>query len=441
MSKDTTLFDLAERTVAHAKKQGAQQVSVAVDRDRFIELEQRDGKLERVREASSSSLSVHLYVDGRYSAHSTSDLRWEALAPFVARATEMTRLLSQDPHRKLADPSLYADRPTCDLELRDGGYDEVDSGQRRADVAALEAAAHAVEGPIISVTAGYSDSVGEGVLVHSNGFSGETSGTAFWAGASVSVQDEDGRKPSDGEWCGARFRGDLPDLAGIGRRAARRALGRLGQQKLDSGTMPVVFENRAAGGVLRHLLSAMYGASLQQKRSFLLDKLGQPIASEHLTLIDEPLRKRGFGSRHFDGDGISAHPRTLIDKGRLASYLIDVYYANKMGVAPTGGGLSNLTFAPGARGAEEIIASIDKGIYVMGLLGGNSDTTSGDFSHGVMGYAIEGGKLTVPIGEMNITGNHTKLWDRLIEVGNDPYPYSRVLTPTLVFDDVSVSGA
>ena len=268
MSQDTSLMALAERTVEHAKRHGASEASVAVDRDRFIELEQRDGKLEKVREAASSSLSVSLYVDGRYSAHATSDLRWEAVDSFVARAVEMTRLLSPDPHRKLADPALYANRPTVDLELRDPGYGSVNSDRRRADVRDLEEAARSVEGPVISVTAGYSDSEGEGVLVHSNGFAGETSGTSFWAGASVSVQDDDGRKPSDGEWCGARFRGDLPGLEDIGLRAAKRALGRLGQKKLGSGTMTVVFENRAAGGLLRHLLGPMAGSALQQKRSF-----------------------------------------------------------------------------------------------------------------------------------------------------------------------------
>jgi PmbA protein len=77
---------------------------------------------------------------------------------------------------------------------------------------------------------------------------------------------------------------------------------------------------------------------------------------------------------------------------------------------------------------------------VTGFLGGNSNGTTGDFSLGVRGFAIRGGRLAEPIGEMNVSGNHLELWKRLAAVGDDPYPYSALRTPTLVFEGVQLAG-
>lgn len=434
------LLELAKQTAAAAKSKGAQEAAVSVSRGRSIELRQRDGKLERIRESASSSLSIDVYVDDRFSSHSTSDLRPEALERFVEEAVTMTRLLGDDKHRRLADPELYTGRSTEPLQIFDRRYDEVDTDRRKRIVGAVEEAAKAVAGPIISVNAGYEDSTNEWVQVHTNGFEDGDRSTSYWTGATVTVKDAGDRKPEDWHWEGARHLGDLGDPGAIGVAAAKRALGRLGQVQLDSGTMTVVVENRVGSGLLSHLLSAMSGSALQQKRSWLLGKVGEQVASDKLTLVDDPLLKKGFSSRRFDGDGISTRKRKLFDAGVLKEFLIDVYYANKLGVAPTGSGTGNLTIPGGSRGADAIIADMKTGVFMTGLLGGNSDSTTGDFSHGFKGYEIKDGELGRPIGEMNLTGSHTTLWQNLIEVGDDPFIFSSSRLPTLVFKDVSVSG-
>ena len=436
----TEIKALAEKTIEMAKKHGAQEVAVSCDRGRFIELQYRDQKLEKIAESASSGMGLALYVDGRYSSHRTNDLRPDAVETFVKQAVEMTRLLQEDPFRGLADPKLYEGRPSKDLDILDKSYGEVSTEERKKAALAVEAAARAVDGPIISVTSGYYDVTGESVQIHSNGFLGERESTQFWFGAEVSVEDEGGKKPEDYHWVGARHRGDLPDPEGVGKEAARRALGRIGQKKLDSQSTTIVLENRIAARLLRPLLGATTGGAIQQKRSFLIDRKGTPVASTNLTVVDDPLLSRGFASRHYDGDGISARQREIIKDGVLQEYLIDVYYGRKLDVSPTGGSTSNLTIPGGTRNRDEIIASIDNGIYVTGIIGGNSDPTAGDFSHGVAGYAIRGGEIAEPIGEMNITGSHATLWDSLVEVGNDPYAYSTMRLPTLVFENVSVSG-
>jgi PmbA protein len=183
------------------------------------------------------------------------------------------------------------------------------------------------------------------------------------------------------------------------------------------------------------IFGPLSASSLQQKRSFLDGKLGEPIGSALLDVRDDPFVKRGFGSRLFDGEGIAAKPFPVFEKGALRSY-----YGRKLGMRPTTSRMSNLVWVPGARSLSELLADIGDGLLVTGFLGGNSNGTTGDFSLGVKGFRIRGGAQAEPVGEMNISGNHLELWKRLSAVGNDPYPYSSMRTPTLVFDGVQIAG-
>lgn len=439
------LLDLAAHASDYAQRQGAQAVSVSAARSRSVELERRDGQLERLRESASAGLTLALYVDGRYSTHATSDLRWPALQAFIERAVPMTRLLSPDPHRGLTAPALYQGRADADLDLCDPTFHNVTPAQRLAAVAAIEdgarEAAAACGAQVNSLSAAYSDTWSRSVLLHSNGFEGQREATLFSASASASLQDPNGKKPSDSEWRSARYRADLPDdLRGIGAEAVARARRRIGQARLPSASMTLAVDNRAARPLVSHWMRGLYGPAIQQRRSFLLDRLGQPVGNPRFSLREEPFIPRGFGSATYDSDGIPTRPRPITEGGVLQTFLIDTYYARKLGQTPTGGGTTNLILAPGARDQAAIIRDIPRGVLVTGFLGGNSDTTRGDFSHGILGFAIEDGAVTTPIGEMNITDSHASLWDRLAEVGADLYTASALQTPTLVFEGVSVSG-
>ncbi len=130
----------------------------------------------------------------------------------------------------------------------------------------------------------------------------------------------------------------------------------------------------------------------------------------------------------------------VFEKGVLKTYFIDTYNANKMGVDPTIANSSILTIGMGNKNCEQLIAGLDKGILVTGFNGGNSNSTTGDFSYGVEGFLIENGQLTQPISEMNITGNNLALFNNLVEIGNDPRPASSWQFPSMLFDGVDFSG-
>ncbi len=437
-----TLLEITRAAAALARRKGAADAAAGAYRARHVEVAWRDGKVEKVTEATTRGLGLDLYVDGRFAAVSTSDLRPEALERFVEDAIALARTLAPDPFRRLPDPELYRGQADVDLELEDPTYGGLDAEARRRAAEAIEVAARAVPGAekILSVSTSVSDTRSESALVHTNGFEGTRRGTDFWMGAEVVVKDPDGRRPEEYGATGSRHRAALEAPEAVGRRAATRALSRVGAVKGASAVLPLVVENRAAGRLVGYLLGPLAAAALQQKRSWLDGKLGQRIGSDALDLVDDPLVPRGFGSRRYDGEGMAARRFPLFERGVLESYYVDTYYGRKLGMAPTTARSSNLAWRLGAKDAAGLAADVGEGVLVTAFLGGNSNGTTGDFSLGVRGFRVRGGRAAEPVGEMNVSGNHAELWARLAAVGNDPYPYSASRTPTLVFEGVQLAG-
>ena len=441
-AETAALVEVTRRAADLAVKAGASEAAAGAYRARHVEVSWRDGRLEKVTEATTRGLGLDLYVDGRFASVGTSDLRPEALERFVAGSIALARNLAPDPHRRLPDPALYAGQSAVNLDLEDPAYGALDAAARRRAAAELEAAARAVPGAeaILSVTASVSDTHGESVLVATNGFEGTRRATDFWIGAEVAVKDPDGRRPEEFASAGARHRSAVEPPAVVGRRAGERAVARIGSRKGASAVIPVVVEARAAGRLVGALLGPLAASAVQQKRSFLDGKVGEPVGSPLLDLRDEPLVPRGLGSRRYDGEGLAARPFPVFERGVLRNLYVDTYYGRKLGIAPTTARASNLAWALGPRSPAELLAALGDGLLVTGFLGGNSNGTTGDFSLGVRGFQVRGGQVAGPVAEMNVSGNHLDLWKRLSAVGNDPYPYSAMCTPTLVFDGLQVAG-
>jgi PmbA protein len=435
------LYDLAAWGIDTAKAAGAAACRININSQRTVEIGYRVRKPENIKEASTRSLSLEIFVNGRYSSMSTSDLRRDALKDFIARAVSQTKLLAEDPFRSLPDPKYYEGRQNIDLEMVDPEYANWNPESRHAFVKAIEDACLAKGGDkVISVTADTTDGYSESLLLASNGFDGYSEVTYYVGSAVMTAKDEGDRRPMDSASAVALHRKDLVKPEVIGDEAARRTLALFGQKKLKTETLPIIVENRVAGRVLGGFLSAMSGGTIQQKQSFLADKQGQKVASEVLTIIDDPFIRRGLGSSHFDGDGFAAKRRSMIDAGVLKNFYVDWYYSRKLGWEPTTGGSTNLIIPPGRRSVAEIMKDIGRGILITGFIGGNSNSTTGDMSVGIVGQLFEKGVPVQAVSEMNIADNHLKLWTRLIEAGNDPYPYSSQRLPSLVFKDVVVSG-
>lgn len=434
------LLEEARRALDIAKRLGADDAAIRVAEGRSTEFVYRDAALEKVQDSATKVLGVALYVDGRYSNHQSNDLRAESLESFLTDAIALTRALEPDPHRRLPDPTLYEGRTDKDLDLWDPALVDLDRDTAMRWLADMDAAAHE-DATVISSASQLI--VGHSVMarVSSNGFEGTRRGTSATTFTEVTVKDEGDKRPEAYAWAAGRHLRDLGEPVEIAQRALQRALRRKGSRKGPSMRTTMVLHREAGGPLIGRICGALSGGAIQQERSFLKGHMDKQIASPLLTMTDDPWLAGGLASRDFDGEGIACKPRPVIEKGVLKTFFLGTYYANKLGWEPTTGGPSNLVYALGEQSADELIAGVDEGIYVTGWAGGNADMTTGDFSFGIRGFRIQGGKLTEPVSEMNVTGAYLDLLPRLAAVGNDPFPWSSIRTPTLVFDDVQFSGS
>lgn len=435
------MHDLAAWSIKTAKSAGADDCRVSINSERFVDISYREHKPENIKEASTRGLSLNIYVDGRYSVQSSSDLRSTALKDFISNAVATTKLLEKDPYRTLPDPKYYKGRAKMDLGLLDPDYKTLTPEGRHKLVKTIEDACLAKGGEkVISVTSRQYDTHVESLLMASNGFEGYEEATVYAAGAEMTVQDEGDRRPSSYNFVVGVKRKELPNPEKIGAVAAERTLALLGGKKIKTETLPIIIENRNVPRILGGFLEAMYGRNIQQKQSFLADKKGKKIASKLMTLIDDPFVIGGLGSRLFDGDGMAAKKRTMIEAGVLKEFYVDWYYSRKLGWEPSTGGPSNLIIPPGKRSVKEIMKDLGRGIFITGFIGGNSNSTTGDASIGIIGKLFNQGQPVQTVAEMNIAGNHLEFWNHLVEVANDPWIYSSWRMPSLVFKDVVVSG-
>jgi len=237
----------------------------------------------------------------------------------------------------------------------------------------------------------------------------------------------------------------------VGRRAAERALRRLGARKVSTREVPVVFDPEISATLLRHLSAALSGYSLYKGASFLVGKLGERIASELVSVVDDGTIPGALGSKPFDGEGLPVNKRTVVERGVLKSYLLDTYSGRKLGLPSTGNasrsvgeppGVSptNFFLTPGSHSPEQIVASVDEGLYVTELIGFGVNLVTGDYSRGAVGLWIEKGKLAYPVEEITIAGNLKEMLCNIEMVGNDLELRGRIAAPTVKISRMTVAG-
>lgn len=430
---------LAQWAMDYALQNGCQQAKVDLSSGSNSSFELRDAKMDRLQQASENQLTLSVYVDGRYGMYSTNRLDKKELESFIKNGIDATRYLAKDEARTLPDASRYYQGGKPDLQLTDAKLSSLNPDDK---VLLAKTVAEEILGKnerIISVDSSYSDGESSSYKLASNGFEGESNRTWFSLSAGVSIKGEGEARPSDG-WYESAIYYDKLIKSDIGKTALERTLRKLGQKKVKSGKYTMVVDSLNSSQLLRPVLSALYGSALQQKNSFLLNKLETKIGSDVLNLTDEPHLIQASGARYFDNEGVATKQGPVFENGVLKTYFIDTYTGNKMKVAPTISSPSLLVMKPGGKSLDQLIAGVDKGILVTAYNGGNCNSTTGDFSYGIEGFLIEKGKLTQPISEMNVTGNMITLWASLAEIGNDARLTSSWRIPSLVFDQVDFSG-
>jgi PmbA protein len=431
-------YTLADQVIEHALKNGADEVSVSIYDNRRTNIEIRDQLIDSLKESNRTGLSIDIYVDKKYSAHSTNRLKKEDLFRFVEEAIAATKYLAEDEYRSLPDPELYFKGDGQDLDLFDQKIDSVEAKTKISLARQVLDEAYGHDNRIISVSSYYSDSISNGLMVTSNGFRGDSQNTSVSLTAEVSMQSDTGR-PNE-YWYENSLFFDRLTKTGIGERALSRVIKKLNPKKIMSGKYPVIIENRVAGNIASPIYSSLQGSNIYNKQSFLIGKENKRITSSILTVYDDPFIKSGPGSRLFDGEGLAAVKRPVIENGILRNYYIDNYYGKKLGLTPTSGSSSNIVFNTGNRNLDELVKSLKKGVLITRFIGGNSNGSTGDFSFGIEGFLIQNGEILHPVNEMNISGNMNTFWFSLAELGNDSLENESLRIPSLLFENVDLSG-
>ncbi|MDR1503377.1 MAG: TldD/PmbA family protein [Prevotella sp.] len=431
--------DTAQWAMRFALQNGCQATRVSIITANNNSFEYRNTQLDKLHQSSENKLYIEFFVDGKYGTFSTNRIEKAGLETFIKEGIISTGYLAPDTLRQLPNPDRYYKGDSKGLDLYDNSFENI-STDKKLDIA-RQAVEEIYESDkrIISITSSYDDGVGAEYMIASNGFEAESIDSAFNLTVEVALKtDSDARAES--YWFDSSIYWDDLKKTGIGKTALERSLRKIGQRKIKSGRYDMLLDNTTASRLFSPIMGAMYGTALQQKNSFLLDKLGQQITSDKLTIIDTPHLTRAFGARWFDGEGVATKERVIIDKGILQIYFIDTYNSLKMDIEPTIASPSIIQTTRGSQSFDGLLQSVQKGIWITGFNGGNSNPTTGDFSFGIEGFLIEGGIITTPVSEMNITGNILVLWKNLAEVGNDPRESSPWRLPSLLFSDVNFSG-
>ncbi|MEJ5087436.1 TldD/PmbA family protein [Brucella pseudogrignonensis] len=437
------LVDRAAQLVAAAKRAGADHADAVVIRARSVSVSVRLGKVEGTESSESDDFSLRVFVGRRIasvSANAGSDP--DRLAE---RAVAMAKVAPEDPFEQLADPSLLVKQPR-DLDLFDAT--QIDTARLTADALATEEAARAVAGVTSSGGAGASSSMGGLVLVTSSGFAGEYAATRF--GRSVSAIAGEGTKMErDYDFSSRLHFADLDTPENIGRRAGERAVRRLGARQAKTGPVNVAFDPRLARGIAAHLASAINGASVARKTSFLRDSLGKQILKSGISVTDNPLRVRGSSSRPFDGEGIEGQPLTMVEDGVLNHWLLSGSSARELSLVGNGRGVrsgsgvspasTNFAIEPGSETPEDLIRSLGTGFYVTEVFGQGVDMITGQYSRGASGFWIENGELAYPVSEVTIASNLKDMFLNMTPASDIDRNFG-MTAPTLVIEGMTLAG-
>ena len=438
---------LAGKCLERALAKGAQKARVTLNKSCMDLIGTLNGKVDKVTHCLDRSISIALFVDGKYGSFSINKLEDKALEDFIDRALDTARLLAEDPCRDLPAPERTAKDAVegTELGLFDAASLDMDAGKRLDIALGASIFKHTEATPawtLVSEEAEYSDSVFDTLVMDTQGLCCRHTESSFEYGVEMTVKDTEGNKYSGYWW------NSTPRLAELGAEricavALERAVAQIGPQTLPSGKYRCVIDSECASRLVTPLLSALGGYALQQNNSFLLDTLGKKVFSEGMTVMDACRRPGESGSRLFDSEGVATRERAIIENGVVKEYFINTYMAAKMRMDPTVEDAIRPMVMPWPRKGLDraaILSMCGDGILVTGFNGGNSNSATGDYSFGIEGFAFKDGKITRPVREMLMTGNLVTLWNGLLAAGDDARPCKSKLIPTLAFENVDFSG-
>jgi len=443
--------ETAEALFKRAKAKGATGGDIlAIEGDSF-ETQVRFGTVEKISNARGKALGLRLFFGNRCAVTSTSDFSPDSLDRLLEDTCTLAKFAASDEFAVGVAPINECSAQLPDLSLYDPSVEALPMERRIELAKEVEQAALCADPRITNSEGGeFSSSKSHILYVSSSGFVGRYPSSIASLSA-VPVASEDGKMQRDYWYSTQRFFELLESPASIGKKAAHRALRRMGARRVPTQKVPVVFDPEVAGSLLGHLAGALSGYAIYKGISFLAGRLGQKIASSGVTVFDDGTLPRALGSRPFDAEGLPTRKLAVVEDGILKSYLLDRYSGRKLGRASTGHAArgiedlptvspSNLYLAAGPEAPEQLLKSIRRGLYVTELIGFGVNLVTGDYSRGAVGFWIEGGELAFPVEEITIAGTLQGMFEGIEVVGNDLSLNRRIASPTIKISEMMVAG-
>jgi len=442
---------LALDLLAKAKRGGATEADIIIADGETFSVQVRLGAVDRLTKAREKRLGLRVFVGKRSASTSTSDFSPDSLDQLVTETCTLAKAVVEDPVSGLpAADQMAGGVPDFDL------YDptRLNTEQQIELAKRVEAAAMATDERVTNSEGGdFDSSSGRVVLGNSHGFLGEYQSSSFSMSVSPIATDPVTGAMQRDSWYDVRRKFaklDSPEMVGL--EAARRTVRKLGARKVATQRVPVVFDSETAGSLMGNLCGAVSGYALYKGASFLAGQLDKPLAPEFVTVYDDGRVVGGLGSRPFDGEGLPTRKTTVVERGRLKSYLLDTYSGRKLGLASTGNasrsvgenpsvGPTNFYLAPGTKTAQDIIKTVQQGLYVTDLIGFGINMVTGDYSRGAAGFWIEGGELAYPVEEITIAGNLKDMFAGIEMIGSDLVFRGRIASPTVKITEMMVAGS
>lgn len=434
-----TVKQAVQQALADATAAGASAAECAMSRSRGISVATRMGEVETVEFNQDGALGITVYRGQHKGSASTTDLSPSAIAAAVSKANEIARFTSPDPFTGLAPAELMATQyPDLDLCY------PADQSAEFALEQALRCERHALalDSRIVnSDGASYSSHCGYRVYGNTHGFIGGYLQSRHSLSCGLIAQTEQGMQ-RDYDYTVARKFNDLLAPEQVAAAAVEATVGRLDARKIATAKVPVIFRADIANSLFGHFVSAISGGSLYRKASFLLDKLGEQVFPDWLTIAERPHVSGALASSPFDAEGVRTQDLNVVENGQLQSYLLGSYSARKMNLTSTGhaGGIHNWYVGHQALGLQELCRQMGTGLLVTELMGQGVNIVNGDYSRGAAGFWVENGEIAFPVAEITIAGNLAEMFKNIVAIGNDVDTRHGVLTGSILVEQMHVAG-
>lgn len=446
------LLDVARDALELARQRGAQQADAVANRGTEFEVKVADGEIVNLTQATSKGLGVRVFVDQRLGFCTLSDFSRASVIQGVERAIAMAKESAPDPNNGLADAKPGHISAGDALDLFDPAIPALDAEQKIEWAHALEAAARKVDPAVCKFRdSGVASGEEASVLVTSTGAerSIRSTGISIWCNP---IASRDGELQTEVWFDSKTHLEDLDSVDAVGRTAGQRAFRMLGAKPVKTQQCPIIWEPAMAAGLVGGVLGAIDGDMVYKRASFLSDKLGERIATDRITLVDDPWLPRGVASMPFDGEGLKTYRKNLLDSGRVTTFLYDTYTARKAGVQSTANaqrsfaslphaGCFNVYVQPGSDVPEDIIRNTQRGLLVTRGMGSGVNLVTGEYSRGANGLWIENGEVVHPVQEVTIAGDYVTMLQNIDRIGSDFHMRGARGAPTLRVAEMTVSGS